>query len=381
MDNQTLILINLRGGADGLNMVVPYKEENYYKLRPTIALARPDEKDGVLDLDGFFGLHPALAPLLPLYQNRQLAILHATGWKGQTHSHFEAWEEIELGITGQEKPTTGWLARYLQLASQTEKKQNALQTINFSSWPTKLFIGCPGTSKISELSDFCLRSKNTSSLISGLKLLYQSDDAKSPTASIANIGQQTISTLEEVNKILQNQQVSSSNYPKTRFGNQLQSVEQLIQANIKLSAVSIDLNGWDTHILQGGAKGHMANLLLELASGISSFAENLKDKWDKVILVVMTEFGRRVAENGSGGTEHGQGGVMFFAGGKINGGRVFGDWPGLSTASLSGPGDLTITTDFRTALSEIIMPQVVTIEKIFPNYQITKNLGILLNQA
>ena len=310
MDNQTLILINLRGGADGLNMVVPYKEENYYNLRPTIALARPDEKDGVLDLDGFFGFHPALASLLPLYQKKQLAILHATGWKGQTHSHFEAWEEIELGITGQE-----------------------------------------------------------------------SDDAKSPTASIANIGQQTINTLEEVNKILQNQQVSSSNYPKTKFGSQLQSVEQLIQANIELSAVSIDLNGWDTHILQGGAKGHMANLLLELASGISSFAENLKDKWEKIILVVMTEFGRRVAENGSGGTEHGQGGVMFFAGGKINGGHVFGDWPGLSTASLSGPGDLTITTDFRTALSEIIMPQVGSVEKIFPNYQITKNLGILLNQA
>lgn len=381
MDKPILVLINLRGGADGLNMVVPYKEENYYNLRPTIAIARPDEKDGVLDLDGFFGLHPALAPLLPLYQKQQLAILHATGWKGQTHSHFEAWEEIELGITGQEKPTTGWLARYLQTVNQNEKKQNALQTINFSSWPTKLFVGCPGTNKISELSDFCLRSKNSSSLFSALKLLYQSDDVKSPTASITNIGQQTINTLEEVNKILQKQQVSSSNYPKTKFGSQLQSVEQLIQANIVLSAVSIDLNGWDTHILQGGAKGHMANLLLELASGIASFAKNLKDKWEKVILVVMTEFGRRVAENGSGGTEHGQGGVMFFAGGKINGGRVFGDWPGLSTASLSEPGDLTITTDFRTALSEIIMPQVGSVEKIFPNYQVTKNLGILSNQA
>ncbi|MBI4851381.1 MAG: DUF1501 domain-containing protein [Acidobacteria bacterium] len=375
MSNQTLVIINLRGGADGLNIVVPYKEENYYRIRPTISLLPPNKPNGVIDLDGFFGMHPALAQLLPLYEHKELAFLHAVGWPGKSHSHFEAWEEIELGIANTlEKPLTGWLTRFLEL---TTKDSSPLQTINFSSWPSKLFIGCQGVNQITQLSDFCLitpNKLNNSNMLASLKSLY------SQKSLLGQIGQRTINAIEEINKILERKNKDSS-YPKTKLGSQIQSVAELINAQVGLKAVSLDLNGWDTHIMQGGAKGHMANLLLELASAISAFAKDLKDsdKWKNVLVVVMTEFGRRAMENASSGTEHGQGGVMFFAGGNINGGRVYGDWPGLSDEQLSQPGDLAITTDFRQALSEFIIPKVglANITKIFPAYQINKQVGIL----
>lgn len=376
MSKQTLVIINLRGGADGLNMVVPYREENYYKIRPTISLAPPNKAGGVIDLDGFFGMHPALAPLLPLYQRKELAFLHAVGWPGDTHSHFEAWEEIELGTANTanttEKPVTGWLTRYLQLTAQ---EPNPLQTINFSSWPSKLFIGCQGTNQLTQLSDFRLMAQsNKSNMLNSLKSLY------SETSLLSTVGKQTIDALETVNKILENNSKEKvKNYLKTKFGSQLQSVAELINANVGLRATSLDLNGWDTHIMQGGAQGHMANLLLELANAIAAFAEQLQDKWQDVLVIVMTEFGRRAMENGSAGTEHGQGGVMFFAGGQVKGGRVYGNWPGLANHQLASPGDLAITTDFRQALSEFIMPKVGidNITKIFPTYQIYKQLGIL----
>ncbi len=373
MSEQTLVLINLRGGADGLNIVVPYREENYYRLRPTISIPAPNQANGVIDLDGFFGLNPALAPLLPLYQNKQLAILHAVGWPGDSHSHFEAWEEIELGAVGEQKPVTGWLSRYLAIIS--DKSTSPLQTINFSDWPSKLFVGCSGSSKLTSLSDFRLKqtasNSSNSNMLSCLKLLYGN------TTTIGKVAEQSVSALESVEQILKNSQLKPDlSYPQTKFGNQLNTVEQLIKAKIGLKATSIDLYGWDTHF---GEKLAMVEPLAELAKGLAAFSKNLEEQWQNVVVIVMTEFGRRVAENASLGTDHGQAGVMFFAGGKVQGGRVYGEWPGLADSKLSAPGDLTITTDFRTALSEFIIAQVGTknINKVFPAYQIPKQLGIL----
>lgn len=377
MSKQTLVIINLRGGADGLNIITPYKEDNYYRIRPTISLEPPSKPNGVIDLDRFFGMHPALAPILPLYESKELAFLHAVGWPGESHSHFEAWEEIELGVANtEEKPVTGWLTRYLELISET-LSPSPLQLVNFSSWPSKLFIGCQGVNQLTQLSDFRLinfnsTTSNKPNILDSLKSLY------SQPSALSIIGEQTINSMEKINKILENQK-KESKYPKTKFGNQLESVADLINAEVGLRVVSLDLNGWDTHIMQGGSKGHMANLLLELASAISAFSLQVKDKWKEVLVVVMTEFGRRAMENGSSGTEHGQGGVMFFVGGGVNGGRVYGDWPGLDDSKLSSPGDLAITTDFREALGEFIIPQIGSnkLTKVFPNYQIRKQLGIL----
>lgn len=376
MADQTLVIINLRGGADGLNMVVPYREENYYRLRPTIAIPTPNQANGAIDLDGFFGLNPALAPLLPLYQNKQLAILNAVGWPGDSHSHFEAWEEIELGAVGEQKPTTGWLSRYLTLVS--DKSTSPLQTINFSDWPSKLFIGCSGTSKLTQLSDFRLAksnpNSNSSNMLSCLKTLYGN------TRAIGKVAEQSISALETVEEILKNSELKpDKSYPQTKFGEQLSTVEQLIKANVGLKATSIDLYGWDSHF---GQKLAMAEPLTELSKGLVAFANNLQqnpEQWQNVTVVVMTEFGRRVSENASFGTDHGQAGVMFFIGGRVKGGRVYGDWPGLADDKLSAPGDLTITTDFRTALSETIISQIgaKNINKVFPAHQISKQLSIL----
>jgi uncharacterized protein (DUF1501 family) len=376
VEQETLVIINLRGGADGLNIVVPYKENNYYNIRPTISLAPPNKPNGVKNLDGFFGLHPALAPILPLYEQKELAFLHAVGWPGESHSHFEAWEEIELGTANKnEKPLTGWLTRYLEF---TKKTANPLELINFSTWPTKLFAGSQGVNHLTKLSDFRLNSigsnnPNKISMIEGLRAMYK-------TSTLASVGEQTLNAMERVNNILEAKR-KTSNYPKTKFGEQLEAVGELIKAKVGLKAVSLDLNGWDTHIMQGGEKGHMANLLSELAKGLSEFYLHVKDNWKNVLVIVMTEFGRRATENGSSGTEHGQGGVMFFLGGRVYGGKVYGDWPGLNDSQLSEPGDLTITTDFRQALSEFIIPQIgqENITKIFPSYQIHKHLGILAN--
>jgi uncharacterized protein (DUF1501 family) len=375
-DKNILIIINLRGGADGLNMVAPYRESDYYSLRPTIAIPEPGRSGKTLiDLDGFFGLHPSLSPLMKLYEKGSLAFLHATGWPGSSHSHFQAWEEIESGVVGKDLPTTGWLARFLQL--QPHATNSPLRAVAFGGTPSRLLMGTVGATTLRSLDEFRLSPfiNQQNSFQRSLLSLYSTKKS-----ALGNIAIHTLEAMDSINNLLSDREnKKESNYPNTSFGKHLMWVEQLIRSGIGIEAASVDLNGWDTHILQGAAEGYMANLLGELASGLNTFINNLDDQMDHITLIVMSEFGRRAMENGSGGTDHGQGGVMIFCGGKVRGGKVYGRWPGLGDSHLAGPGDLSITTDFRDAIGELIssLSGEKAIETVFPGYNIVNRNGFI----
>jgi len=378
MVNEILIMISLRGGADALNFLVPYRDENYYRLRPSLAIPEPGKAGKtVIDLDGLFGFHPALAPLFPLYERGLLAALHAVGWPGETHSHFQAWEEIESGVIGEDRPMSGWLARYLQLLSPAQR--SPLRAVAFGETPSRLFKGAIGANTLRSLDQFRLSVNQTDqqSMHKALRTMYNNG------SSIGQLGIQTLDALDTIEKIVsQSKSIKSKfSYPETEFGKQLRTVEQLIQADIGLEAANIDLNGWDTHILQGSTDGAMARLLGEFATGLSTFVQNLNDRMDRILIVVMSEFGRRAMENGSGGTDHGQGGLMLFCGGSVRGGRVYGEWPGLGPSQLAEPGDLSITTDFRDALGEVVSARLGerAIKQVFPGYRPRKRLGFLIS--
>jgi uncharacterized protein (DUF1501 family) len=376
MSKETLVIINLRGGADGLNMVVPYRDSDYRRQRPLLAIPEPKSAGRTaIDLDGFFGLHPSLAPLMPLYEGGRLAILHAAGWPGDSHSHFEAWDEIEAGVAGMDLPTTGWLGRYLNLLSPVPR--SPMRAVAFGEHFPQLFRGALGVSCLRSLEDFHLASAsdNQREIHRSLRALYSGRDS-----TLGRIGVGTLDAIETLGQLTsETGSRAMAGYPDTEFGKQLWSIEQLIRSGIGLEAASLDLKGWDTHILQGSTDGIMAKLLGELASGLSAFMKNLEDRAKDLLVVVMTEFGRRVMENGSGGTDHGQGGVIFICGGRVRGGRVYGEWPGLGESHLAGPGDLAITTDFRDALGEIVSSQLGdrALGQVFPGHSARKRIGFL----
>lgn len=388
MSQEILVVINLRGGWDGLNVVVPYNEANYYRLRPTIALDRPDNKtankdNSIIALDNNFGFHPALAPLMPLYKNGQLAVIHSVGWPGDSHSHFEAWEQIESGSLNEPLPTTGWLARFLRECNSSNN--SPMRAVAFGEMMPKMLSGINGVTVLNNINDYRLQSHQEHAATSALKRLYKmnnnnfnlmSSDLKMANSDLKMIGTQTLNAIDHIKSLSSNN--SKDNYPKSEFGDQLSSVEKLIRANIGLEAACIDLIGWDTHILQGAGNGAMARFLSNLAQGIKAFTDNMQDMMQQITIITISEFGRRVSENSSNGTDHGQGGVMFFCGGKVKGGNIYGDWPGLADDKLVGPGDLAITTDFRDALNEIFYNRLGSraINKIFADYQSKKRLAI-----
>jgi len=337
----TLVIVNLRGGADGLNMVVPHGDGDYAGLRPLLSVPRAS----VLDLDGFFGLHPALSPLLPLYRDGDLALVHAVGWPGDTnHSHFEAWDEIESGASGDERPRSGWLARALFLRGD----RGALPAVVFGDTLPRLAMGAPGTVLLRSLADHRLALPEPGPFRTALARLH--GESALPIRESATATFRALDTLAKLARHAE----PASGYPRTRFGRELAMIGQLVNAEIGVAAAVADLGGWDTHFLQGVTQGPMPSLLAELSSALAAFTKDVGPRWKRVAVLVHTEFGRRASENGSGGTDHGQGGVALLAGGSVRGGRVAGVWPGLSPGALSGPGDLAITTDLRELFAEAV---------------------------
>lgn len=344
-----LVLIHLRGGADGLSMVVPYNESTYYRSRPELSL----QKEDLILLDKNFGLHPALAPLYPLYERKCLAIVNAVGWHGTSHSHFEAWEQIEAGISGVGGYAEGWLSRYLALEPATP-----LQAIEFSHTPTGILRGARNAVSVDNLDLLKLEMSTDKQarllkLYAGSRLKKEASDAVQLTSLIYGFSSSV-----------------PADYPATDFGRHLYSVEQMIPT---LRAAVVHLHGWDTHFAQSGT---MIRLMDELAKGLSSFTNRLGEWMHRVTIIVMTEFGRRVAENSTSGTDHGQGSVMLFLGAGVRGGRVYGDWPRLER--LADPGDLQITTDYRDALGALVAARYneQAVSRVFKGYKREKELGI-----
>ena len=346
-----LVTVFLRGGADGLNIVVPYAEDDYHKARPSLHLFAPNDRSGggdrCLDLDGFFGLHPALRGFHSLFQEKQLAVVHAVGSADQTRSHFSAMSAMERGQNNSAGiESSGWLARYL--SATPERGNSPLRAVAIGPMMPDSLRGAQA-SAIEKIGDFEL-AQTSNAFRDALAQAYGPSKDRLQAA-----GHETLQVLSKI-RAIKNSAVRGNNagYPNSEFGEALRQIAQLIRTDIGLELACVDKGGWDTHVGQGVTSGWLPSQLQDLDDGLSAFMRDLGAETRRVTILVMTEFGRRLYENSGLGTDHGRGSIFFALGGGVNGGKVFGDWPGLSEHDLEEPGDLRVTTDYRALLAEAL---------------------------
>ncbi len=367
---KTLIAIFQRGAVDGLNMVVPHGEKNYYALRPSIAVAPPGKGAGgesVIDLDGFFGLHPALAGFKPMWDAKRLAVVHAAGSPDNTRSHFDAQDYMEAGTPGVKSTPDGWLNRYLQ--ARVDPRQSPFRGVAMTQNLPRAMQGRAPALAISNLADFSIRAGQSSQAVQGgFEDIYE----QATGDALRGTGRETfeaIAYLKQVNPA-QYQPEHGAQYPRTRFGNSLLQIAQLVKAGVGLEVAFTDVGGWDTHVNEGGARGQLAARLTEFGGGIRALYTDLGARMDDVVILSMSEFGRTVAENGNRGTDHGHANAMFVIGGATRGGRVYGQWPGLDGDNLHEGRDLALTTDFRDVFGEVAAKHLghADLRKVFPGH-------------
>ncbi len=370
----TLVSIFLRGGADGLSLVAPYGDDDYLRYRPTLALAAPRDfrasvHDRVVDLDGFFGLHPALSPLLPLFQSGQMAVVHACGSGDQTRSHFEAMATVERGAFQDTGPASGWLARHLQSAPW--ENASPLRAVALGAMLPATLQGASNATALKTIGDLSLQvpwAGREQTLQATLAALYGGRDA------LGQAGREALSVLKTLQRLTPAQMSPTDGavYPKDDLGQGLHQVACLMKSRVGLEAACLDQTGYDTHVGQGVGQGMLADRLHSLAASLAAFATDLgPELWAETTVVVLSEFGRRVAENSGLGTDHGRGGVMLALGGRgIAGGKVLGQWPGLAASHLEGPGDLRVTTDYRAVLAELLSRRLgnPNVGMVFPGF-------------
>jgi uncharacterized protein (DUF1501 family) len=346
-NKKKLVVLFQRGAADGLNIVVPYKEKNYYSMRPSIAIQQKD----VLDLDGFFGLHPAMAAFKPLYDQGHLAIVHAAGSPDTTRSHFDAQDYMESGTPGVKATVDGWLNRALQ-SETLPGKASAFRAVALGTQVPRTLQGRLSAVAVNNIADFSVAGKGpqTSPISNAFQAMYD----ESTDAVLHGTGQETFEAVKMLKAAdpARYQPAAGVEYPKTPFGNSLKQVAQLLKANLGVEAAFSDIGGWDTHQNQGNVNGQLANRLKEFSETIAAFWKDMGADAENVTLVTMSEFGRTARQNGTGGTDHGHANVMFVLGGQVKGGKVYGRWPGLANEQLNEGRDLTVTTDFRRVLGE-----------------------------
>lgn len=368
----TLIVVFLRGGADGLNMIVPHGDDMYYELRPLLGIPRPDDNRAegrVLDLDGFYGLHPSLAVLQEIYNEGDLAFVHAAGSQDESRSHFEAMDLMERGVP-LAGDYSGWLARHLNTAGGDSA--SALRAVAVGDMLPTSLAGAVSATALQSIEEFHLQGRDGTreERLELLAALYE--DVGGMLAAAAA---QTLESIEVIRNIREaGDQPVGRAYPEGDFGEAMRTVARLIKADVGLEAACVDLIGWDTHAAQGSIQGTMARLMDRLAGGVAAFYEDVQARIDGITVVVMSEFGRRAKENAALGTDHGHGNMMMVLGGGICGGRVYTDWPGLGPEQLVGSGDLAVTTDYRDVLGEVIRKRLNNplVEEVFPAYQVSE---------
>lgn len=365
---KVLVAIFQRGAVDGLNVVVPYGESDYYAVRPTIAVQRPGSGEAsALDLDGFFGLHPAMASLLPYFKDRSAAFVQAVGSPDSTRSHFDAQDFMESGTPGVKSTEDGFLAR--AVLAKKEASPSPLRAVALSPALPRILSGTAGAVAMTNVAQFGIRAGAESGRI---QQSFESMYAEAVAGALGGTAKESF----EASRILKNadpQKLQPENgaiYPNNPLGNSLKQIAQLIKSDIGLEVAFADAGGWDTHAGEGGAQGQLANNLRNFADSISAFAKDLGSRMGDVVLVTMSEFGRTVRENGNRGTDHGHANFMLVLGGGVKGGKVYGNWPGLASQQLYENRDLAITTDFRDVFGELVTKQlgVASLKSVFPGY-------------
>ena len=346
-----MIVVMLRGAVDGLNVVVPYADNDYYALRSSIAIPKSGTDGGALDLDGHFGLHPALAPILPLWQSRKLAFVHACGSPDPTRSHFDAQDYMESGTPGVKSTGTGWMNRALGTLPQ---RPGTLEAVSFGPVLPRIFSG-PGAVANVPLGREASRATamDKAEINEAFDRMYADQGALGDAYREGRKSrQQILSDLSDADVKEMKEADNGAPSPKG-FALDTAQLATLLQRTPELQLAFMQLGGWDTHVNQGGSKGQLANHLQPLAEGLALLANQLGPQFDDTVIVVMSEFGRTAHENGNNGTDHGHGNVMWVLGGPVSGGKVYGDWPGLSASGLHEGRDLAVTTDFRTVLARV----------------------------
>jgi uncharacterized protein (DUF1501 family) len=362
-----MVVLFQRGAMDGLNVVVPFAEPNYYQLRPTIAIPAPSRgtSNAAIDLDGFFGLHPSLQSLQPLFQNGQLAIVHAVGSPDPTRSHFDAQDFMESGTPGVKSTEDGWLNRALQAAP--EDHSSPFRAVAFGPYLPRTLSGSAPAVAVSDLNQFKLYGPQET-VEGGFEAMY----AQTVDQALRGVGQETFEAVDQLKKINpdSHQPENGAQYPQGRFGKSLQEIAELFKADVGLEVAFLDSGGWDHHVNEGGVDGRLSNLLRDLGQGIAAFHQDMGDRMGDVVFVSMSEFGRTAHENGNRGTDHGHANCMFLMGGDIKGGKVYSRWPGMSDGQLHDGRDLAVTTDYRSVLGEIMAKHLgaPSLNAVFPGF-------------
>jgi len=383
-NKRQLVVLFQRGAADGLNIVVPFGEPNYYRMRPSIAIPQPKRGgrgsgfalanpelngDATIDLDGFFGLHPSLAPLEPLFHKNQLAIVHAAGSPDPTRSHFDAQDFMESGTPGLKSTEDGWLNRALETVP--EEDASPFRAVAMGPNLPRMLHGTAPAIALPDLKQFRVMSQTPGMnqvVEGGFEAMY----AQTVDHALQGTGTETFEAIDLLRKAdpSKYQPENGAQYPTSRLGQSLQQIGQLLKANIGVEVLFVDCGGWDNHVNEGGVQGQLSNLLKDLGQGLAAFHQDLGNRMENIVFVTMSEFGRTAKENGNRGTDHGHANCMFVMGGGVKGGQVYGRWPGLNDHQLNEGRDLALTTDFRSVLGEILTKHIAVadLKPVFPGF-------------
>lgn len=379
VQKKRLVVIFQRGAADGLNVVVPHAEPAYYAMRPSINIPR----NAVLDLDGFFGLHPAMASFQPLWNQKHLAIIHAAGSPDPTRSHFDAQDFMESGTPGVKATEDGWLNRSLRELPKPAENQGGLmqndapfRAIAMGPSLPRILTGAEPAVAINNINDFGVggNNKNAAPISNTFEAMYD----HSVDSVLHGTGQETFEAVKMLKAADPGKYkpAAGANYPKGYFADSLKQLAQLIKANLGVQIAFADIGGWDHHVNEGSTQGQIANVLGDFSQSLSAFWIDLGDLAEDTVVVTMSEFGRTARENGNRGTDHGHANVMFVMGGPVKGGKVYGRWPGLDASQLHEGRDLALTTDFRQVLGEAVARHLRNkdLATVFPGFE---NAGFL----
>jgi len=379
--NKILICIFQRGAVDGLSMVVPYGDPNYYANRREISLAPPSQNagaNGVLDLDGYFGLHPAMAPLLPLFKAGHLAPIQACGSPNSSRSHFTSQDLMESGVDEDLSIQDGWLNRLIGRCPEDAANASAFRSVSMTSVVPRSFQGPQDCLAIRDLDTFGMAGDIIVPMAGGSGSAdgFESMYSGAVDTVLHGAGKESFDALALLKKTRSTAYVPAHGavYPEAGFGRNLKQIAQLIKADVGLQIAFAEMDGWDTHANQGNAKGQLASRLGTFSGSLAAFYHDLGDRMSDVVVVTMSEFGRTVRQNGNRGTDHGHGTCFFTLGGSIKGGKVYGDWPTLAPDRLFQSRDLAITTDFRDVFGEICAQHLslpmADMAPLFPHYTV-----------
>lgn len=361
-----LVVIFQRGAADGLNIVVPHGEPSYYTMRPSINISR----NSVLDLDGFFGLHPAMASLQPLWDQRHLAIVHAAGSPDPTRSHFDAQDFMESGTPGVKATEDGWLNRALN-CSPLQAKSSPFRAIALSPSLPRILSGKQPATAVGDITQF--RVGGSGAKVAPVSNTFEAMYAESADAVLHGTAQDTFEALKMLKSAdpARYTPAKGADYPRGRFAESLRQLAQLVKANLGVQVAFADIGGWDHHVNEGSTQGQIANVLHEFSQSLGAFWIDLGDLAENTVLITMSEFGRTVRENGNRGTDHGHANVMFIMGGPVKGGKVYGRWPGLDHSQLYEGRDLALMTDFRQVVGEALYRHLGnhSLDAVFPGFE------------